>query len=99
MTRAEKQRLYEQVVKYLLPYKPLYIGVFGSFAKNAERTDSDLDVLVDFDSHHAPGLLERARLQAELEALVGRKVDLVKRKNLLPYIAQEVQSSALQVYP
>lgn len=99
MTAAEKQNMYAQVVNFLLPYRPLYVGVFGSFAKNEERTGSDLDILVDFPPSAQPNLWQRMQMISDLETLLGRKVDLVKRKNLLPYIAEEVHQSAIQVYP
>ena len=43
-----KQELYNKIIEYLKRYKPLRIGVFGSFARGEERADSDIDLLVAF---------------------------------------------------
>ncbi len=51
------------------------IAIFGSTARNEAREDSDVDVLVEFSGD--VGLFEFLDLQARLEAIVGRKVDLV----------------------
>jgi hypothetical protein len=54
--------------------------VFGSVARGEERADSDIDFLVDFE----PGssLFDLMRMADELEALLGRPVDVVSRAGL-----------------
>jgi len=51
------------------------IAVFGSVVRGEDRPDSDIDILVEFDS--PIGLLAFFRLQYHLEDLLGRRVDLV----------------------
>lgn len=59
------------------------LGLFGSFAREAPRTDSDVDLLVDF----APGrksfdsFMQVAFL---LEEILQRRVELVTRESLSP---------------
>lgn len=67
------------------------LALFGSTARNMARTDSDVDVLVDFD-----GVASSARyfgVQFYLEDLLGCPVDLVTekalRKELRPFIEKE----------
>lgn len=53
------------------------MGVFGSYARDEQTADSDLDVLVDFD---APiGLFDFVGLQQELADHLGLTVDLVMK--------------------
>jgi predicted nucleotidyltransferase/DNA-binding XRE family transcriptional regulator len=54
--------------------------IFGSVARGDDRPDSDVDMLVDIP----PGmsLLDLARLQADLEAIVGARVDLIPAADL-----------------
>lgn len=66
------------------------LSVFGSVAKGIARDDSDVDVLVEPDYARHPTLFDMARLQAALEALFGRPVDLVTKKGLSPLLAQDV---------
>jgi predicted nucleotidyltransferase len=52
------------------------IGVFGSVARGEARPDSDVDLGVHFKAGRTPGL-KFFELQRRLEALVGRRVDLM----------------------
>jgi hypothetical protein len=52
------------------------VGLFGSFARGEASGDSDVDLLVEFDR---PLGLELADAAAEIEALLGRPVDLASR--------------------
>ena len=53
------------------------LAFFGSVLRDDFRPDSDVDVLVEFEPEHVPGLLGLAGLEIELSRLLaGRKVDL-----------------------
>ncbi|HLK79864.1 MAG TPA: nucleotidyltransferase family protein [Streptosporangiaceae bacterium] len=60
------------------------LRVFGSVARGEDRPDSDVDLLVDLPPHM--GLLGLGRVQADLEAILGAKVDLVPASNLKPAV-------------
>jgi len=62
------------------------LRVFGSVARGQDRPDSDVDMLADLP----PGmsLFGLARLQAELEAIVGTRVDLVPAADLKPEVRE-----------
>ncbi len=64
------------------------IGVFGSFVRGEEQIDSDVDILVDFDK--PIDLFRFLDLEERLSELFGKKVDLVSKKALKPYIGQEI---------
>jgi predicted nucleotidyltransferase len=51
------------------------LALFGSILRDDFRPDSDIDVLVEFEPGHVPGLRFFA-LENELSELIGRKVDL-----------------------
>jgi predicted nucleotidyltransferase len=72
------------------------LWVFGSFVRGDERTGSDLDLLVEFDS---PGmtLLRFVDLEMYLSESLGLKVDLVRRQALRPRIRQIVLAEAVAV--
>jgi uncharacterized protein len=57
------------------------IGIFGSFAREEERKDSDLDVLVVFEEEQKT-FDNYTDLKFDLEDLFGREVDLVTEKAL-----------------
>ena len=60
------------------------LRVFGSVARGEDRPDSDVDLLVDLPPDI--GLLGLGRVQAELEAILGTKVDLVPASDLKPAV-------------
>ena len=70
----------------------LRLRIFGSVARDEERPDSDLDVIVDFEN--PKGLLALIRLERRLEEFFGRPVDLVTEPGLSPYIRKSVLDSA-----
>ena len=52
------------------------LALFGSVLRDDFRPDSDVDVLVEFEAKHVPGLIGLAGMEIELTHLVGHKVDL-----------------------
>ncbi|MDA8318600.1 MAG: helix-turn-helix domain-containing protein [Actinomycetota bacterium] len=62
------------------------LRVFGSVARGQDRPDSDVDLLADLP----PGmsLFGLARLQAELEGILGARVDLVPAADLKPDVRE-----------
>ena len=65
------------------------LAVFGSVLHGDARPDSDLDVLVEFEPGHVPGLAFFG-MEQELSELLGRKVDLNTPQFLSPYFRDEV---------
>ena len=71
------------------------LGVFGSFVKNVQDEESDLDLLVTF--HEVPGLLKFLELENYLSDQLGVKVDLVMKTALKPKIGQRILSEVVPV--
>jgi uncharacterized protein len=71
------------------------LSLFGSTLKGANRPDSDLDLLVEFEPGTTPGLLMMAHIEIELSPLAGgRKVDLRTAGDLSRYFCDEVVGTA-----
>ncbi|HVX86027.1 MAG TPA: nucleotidyltransferase family protein [Phycisphaerae bacterium] len=74
------------------------LALFGSVTRPDFRSDSDIDVLVEFTPGHAPGL-DLIDIQDELSTLMGQpKIDLVTEKFLSPRIRNAVRDQALVIY-
>ena len=58
------------------------ISLFGSALKGDLRLDSDIDLLVEFESGEQWSLMDLVRAQEEFTQLFGRRVDLVEKKNV-----------------
>jgi uncharacterized protein len=74
------------------------LSLFGSVLTPRFRPDSDLDMLVEFDPDHVPGLIMLAGMEIELSEKLDRKVDLRTVEDLSHYFRAEVVSSALAQY-
>jgi predicted nucleotidyltransferase len=74
------------------------LSVFGSVARGETRSDSDVDLLVEFLPGAKRGLIRLAGAQRELESVFGRKVDLISRRGLNPLIRDEVLSQARPIF-
>lgn len=75
------------------------LSLFGSVLRPDFRPDSDIDLLVEFRGGAAPSLLDLARMERELSAVLGgRKVDLRTPKELSRYFRDEVLSTASVQY-
>ena len=70
------------------------LSLFGSVLTPRFRPESDIDVLVEFDPDHIPGLLTLAGMEIDSERL-GRKVDMRTAEDLSQYFRDEVVASAL----
>lgn len=73
------------------------LSLFGSVLRDDFRPDSDVDVLVEFERGHVPGLAFIA-MEEELSQILGRKVDLNTPKFLSRYFRDEVLKEAEVVY-
>jgi predicted nucleotidyltransferase len=74
------------------------LSVFGSTVRGEASADSDVDLLVAFEPEAKVGLVAFNRLRRELEAALGRPVDLVPRDGLKPLVRDEVLAQALLLY-
>ena len=74
------------------------LSLFGSAVRGEMRPDSDIDVMVEFDASARIGILRFESLSEDLEALLGRKVDLVTKRGLKPWVRPHVLKEARVIY-
>ena len=73
------------------------LALFGSFARNAQRAESDVDFLVEF----LPGQKSFDRFNAVgelLEDSLARRVELLTRESLSPHIGPRILQEAEDVF-
>jgi predicted nucleotidyltransferase len=94
-TRAKIAVPKEQIAEFCRKHYIRKLALFGSVLRDDFRPDSDVDVLVEFEPDHIPGLMRFAGMEIELsELLGGRKVDFNTPKFLSPYFRDEVLAEA-----
>src|SRR3989344_6317019 len=73
-----------------------FAALFGSYARNQARGDSDVDLLVRFNSPKS--LFEISDIERILAQALGKDVDLVTEKSLSPYIKEDVLRESVVIY-
>ena len=74
------------------------LSLFGSAARGEMRPESDIDLMVEFEPGLRIGLIKFESLVEELELLAGRRVDLVTKRGLKPWIRPTVLKDAQVIY-
>ena len=87
--------LHQQIPVLAERYSVETLEVFGSYVRDEQRQDSDLDVLITFKED--PSLLTYIAIENYLSDLVGVKVDLVMKDSLKPKIGEQILSEAIPV--
>lgn len=70
------------------------LALFGSVLSDRFKSESDIDVLVEFEPGQVVGLLRMAGMEHELSDVFGRPVDLRTPSDLSRYFREEVLASA-----
>ena len=91
---------YAEILRKHLPelqkqFRVKSLGLFGSFVRNQQEDDSDLDVLVTFDE--LPSLVKFIDLEDRLSELTGREIDLVMEDGLKPNIGKRVLNEVVRL--
>ena len=94
-TISEIRKELKDIKPYLQKaYSVKDIGMFGSYLRNEQKSDSDLDILVSF--HETPSLFKFIKLENYLSDILKMKIDLVMKtalkENLKESILGEVVS-------
>jgi uncharacterized protein len=88
-----------QVAEFCTNNRIRKLSLFGSALREDFRPDSDIDLLVEFQTDAAPSLIDLARMERELSAMLGgRKVDLRTPNELSRYFRDQVISTASVQY-
>ena len=87
--------LHQQIPMLAEHYSVEKLEVFGSYVRDEQKADSDLDVLVTFTE--APSLLTFIAIENYLSDLLGVKVDLVMKDSLKLKIGQQILREAIPV--
>ena len=82
------QILQQELPSLAKQYHVESLGVFGSYVRNEQKADSDLDLLVTFSK--TPGLLRFIELENHLSDVLNVKVDLVMKDALKPNIGKHI---------
>jgi uncharacterized protein len=89
-----KSLLVRNKSRFSQEYGVTELAVFGSYSRNSQTEESDIDILVDFDQ---PVGLEFIELAIELEKILDLKVDLVSKNGIKPRYFEVVKEDLIYV--
>jgi predicted nucleotidyltransferase len=95
MTRIPVDRI--KIAEFCRKHHIRRLSLFGSVLREDFHRDSDVDVLVEFEPGHVPGLAFFA-MEMELSDILGHKVDLNTPGFISPYFRDQVLEEAQVQY-
>lgn len=93
-----KRELIDKIRGYFSSQPIDKVWIFGSFARDEESLDSDIDILVKFDAHATIDLFDYIGIRQDLEDLTGRQIDLVEQGQELPRIKPIIDQEKRLIY-
>jgi len=73
------------------------LGIFGSYARNEQTIESDLDLLVEFEDN-TPDLTEKKDfLRKEIQSVFHIPVDIYREKYIKPVFRKQILSDVIYV--
>jgi predicted nucleotidyltransferase len=76
-------------------YKVKTIGIFGSYARNEQTEQSDIDIMIEF---YEPIGLNIVDLKEYLEKILNTEVDLIIKKSIQnPYLKKSIEEDLIYV--
>ena len=70
--------------------------LFGSVARGEARSDSDVDMFVDYDPDRF-SFVELIRLRERLSQILGRPADVTTREGLHPLLRRQIEAEAVRI--
>jgi predicted nucleotidyltransferase len=83
----------DEVLRLAASYGARNVRVFGSCSRGEDRSTSDIDILVKFESGRS--LLDHVGLQQDLQTLLGCRVDVLAEGGISPYLQDQILAEAL----
>jgi predicted nucleotidyltransferase len=86
----------ESLLPFVQEYGIVKAYVFGSFAREEDTDQSDVDFLIEFDKDF--DMIEFFRLKNRLEEILTRKVDIVETKSINPIFKESILKDTILLY-
>ena len=90
-----KKILIQNKTKLEKEFRVKKLGIFGSYVKNMQKIDSDIDILVDFSE--SVSLLDIVKLENFLNVLLNLKVDVVPKQDIRLELKERILKETVYV--
>lgn len=88
----------DRIAEFCKRHQILKLSIFGSALREDFGSNSDVDMLVEFEPNTRVGLITLAGMELELSKIIGRKVDLNTSGFLSKYYRDRVLKEAVVQY-
>ncbi|MDI6808577.1 MAG: nucleotidyltransferase family protein [Candidatus Eisenbacteria bacterium] len=89
----------DKVASFCKKHHILRLSLYGSVLRDDFGLESDVDVLVEFETGHVPSFFRLFDMEDELSVMLGgRKVDLRTPEDLSRYFRRNVLATAVVKY-
>lgn len=78
-------------------YGVVEVGVFGSYAREEQSPDSDIDILIELEEPPRIDLLDLVNLENYLTDVLGTKADVALKTNLRKRIGRRIMEEVVTV--
>lgn len=75
-----------------------HAGLFGSVARGEARSDSDIDIVVEFDPEARLSLFDYVGLKNHIAGLFDGPVDVIDREAIKPHLRQSVARDLVHAF-
>lgn len=86
------------IEKFCKAHHILKLALFGSVLTDHFSAASDVDILVEFDPKHVPGLFSVAEMRDELTLNIGREVDLRTPEDISKLFRNDIIQQSYLLY-
>jgi predicted nucleotidyltransferase len=84
------------IIRSMLPYNPVRIGIFGSVARGEDSPESDIDILYTFQD--TVGLSNLIRMKDDMEEKLNTRIDLVSERFVHPKLKPQIMNDLKIIY-
>ena len=89
--------LRDHILDLKAEYNIAKIGIFGSFARNEQTENSDIDIMLEFEPGTKNIYEKKTKLKEYLKTYFNRNVDFCREKYIKPYIKDYLANEVIYV--
>ena len=78
-------------------YRLKKMGIFGSYARNEQTHNSDIDLLIEFEENTSDLTTKKDFLRKEMQSVFNIPVDICREKYIKPIFRQQILTDAIYV--
>ena len=98
-TRPDRNSLIKGMKRYLKNNrKVIRAWIFGSFARQEDGPESDIDLMIEADPRNGFSLFDLAEIKFQLEKITGREVDVVMKNAPSEKVKEHLGADLIMIY-